>query len=93
MSNDLLSVRLLKPWGGREPGQLVEVDRQRASRLEEDEMGSIEPPATEEVRTVTVPPGKYTRQEFDSAVQKTLAAPPVDKMVKTPPRKKGRARA
>lgn len=47
MSNDLLSVRLRKPWGAHAPGEAVLVDRARAVKLEEDGLGSIEPPATE----------------------------------------------
>ena len=73
MNNELLSVRLLKSWGGNAPGTAVLVDRKRAVRMEEDGLGSIEPPAT----------------MSDENAAKAPAGPPADKMVKMPPKRKG----
>lgn len=80
MSNELLSVRLRKPWGQNEAGALVLVDKRRAARLEELEIGSIEPP--DNTRGVA-------DEGDDSAVEKIIAAQlkapkraPRDKMVR-----------
>ena len=74
MSNELLAVRLLEPYGDKSPGEVVLVDRLRAKRMELDKVGSIEPPAT-------IPPGHYTPEELAAAMTKALAQPGVEVVV------------
>jgi hypothetical protein len=66
----LKTVKLLKPWGARKAGEVVEVDPLRAETL---------------VR------GKLA-EEVEHAEAKAPAAPPVDKMVRTAPKRKGQGR-
>lgn len=91
MSGELLSVRLLKPWGQNEAGALVLVDRRRAARLEELGLGSIEPEDnTERIiieQPVFVPPAFAIGGKPAS---KAVTSPPRDKMVKRPAKRKGK---
>lgn len=115
MSGELLAVRLLVPYGDKSAGDVVLVDRLRAQVMEQNEVGSIEPPATE------IPPGHYSAEELAAAMTTALAqdgvevvvgvspdtfriagqgytdaqgvkakdGPPVDKMVRKAPKRKG----
>lgn len=86
MSGELLAVRLLVPYGDKSPGELVLVDRQRAQVMEQNEAGSIEPPATE-VRCE----GNGYLDELAGSYTAAPAGPPSHKMVEKAPKRKGGA--
>jgi hypothetical protein len=74
----LKTVKLLKPWGARKAGEVVEVDPLRAETLvraglaQEDDLDGVRFQTT--------------------AAEKAPAAPPVDKMVRKAPKRKGQGR-
>lgn len=65
----LKTVKLVKAWGDRAAGELLEVDPLRAQQLVADGLA----------------------KEVDNEA-KAPAGPPVDKMVRTPPKRKGQGR-
>jgi len=67
VSGELLAVRLLVEHNGRQPGDLLLVDRLRAAKMEEVGIGSIEPPATDEAA---------------GSISKAPRVPPADKMAR-----------
>lgn len=86
MSGELLAVRLLVPHGDKSAGEVVLVDRLRALAMEQNEVGSIEPPATEEYnleRFLNTP-----AHLISADIKKDLSGPPVDKMVRKAPKRK-----
>lgn len=81
MSN-LKAVKLSKAWGSNPKGAVVLVDSQRADYLTDNGFGK-------EVRDGFNDFGTGTTATLHG-LEKAPAKPPVDKMVKTPPKRKGK---